>query len=103
MRTYHHADFPAERLRAERGAESISVCVPAREEAATIGAGSSRRCVALREAGVIDQVVVVDADSADGTGAIAARTWAPRCTRQAALLPELRAGAAARATRCGGR
>lgn len=55
--------------------ETISVCVPAREEAATIAA-VVRPLMALREAGVIDQVVVVDASSSDGTGEIAARLGA---------------------------
>jgi glucosyl-3-phosphoglycerate synthase len=82
--TFHHAEFPAERLRAERR-ETISVCVPAREEAATI-AGVVAPLVALREAGVVDQVVVADADSRDGTGAIAADLGA-EVHRQAALLP----------------
>ncbi len=85
MRTYHHAEFPPERLRAERE-ETISVCVPAREEAATI-ARTVAPLVALREAGVIDQVVVADADSRDGTGAIAAGLGA-EVHSQAALLPE---------------
>jgi glucosyl-3-phosphoglycerate synthase len=70
MRAYHHAEFPADRLRAERE-ETISVCVPAREEAATIAAIVTP-LVALRENGVVDEVLVVDGDSRDGTGAIAA-------------------------------
>jgi glucosyl-3-phosphoglycerate synthase len=68
-RSFHHSQFPAERLAAERTA-SVSVCVPAREEAKTIGM-IVRDLVALRERGVIDQVVVLDASSADGTGQIA--------------------------------
>ncbi|MEA2220721.1 MAG: glucosyl-3-phosphoglycerate synthase [Solirubrobacteraceae bacterium] len=84
LRSFHHSEFPADRLRAERE-ESISVCVPAREEAATI-AGVLEPLLALRDAGVIDQVVVADADSADGTGAIAARMGA-EVHSQAALLP----------------
>ena len=51
------------------------MCVPAREEAATI-LGIVEPLLALRERGVIDQVVVVDASSADGTGAIAAAAGA---------------------------
>jgi len=74
VRSFHHSEFPADRLRAERE-ESISVCVPAREEAASI-AGVVRTLLALRDAGAVDQVVVVDADSADGTAAIAARLGA---------------------------
>jgi len=70
VRSFHHAEFPPDRLREEREA-TISVCVPAREEAATI-ASVVAPLVALREAGVVDQVVVVDDESRDGTGAIAA-------------------------------
>ena len=84
MPSFHHAEFPADRLRAER-VETVSVCVPAREEAATI-AGVVGPLVALREAGVVDQVVVVDDDSCDGTGAIAASLGA-EVLRPAALLP----------------
>ncbi len=69
VRSFHHTEFPADRLRAQR-VETISVCVPAREEAASI-AGVVAPLVALRERGVIDQVVVVDADSTDGTATIA--------------------------------
>ncbi|HEV7805508.1 MAG TPA: glucosyl-3-phosphoglycerate synthase, partial [Solirubrobacteraceae bacterium] len=74
-----------DRLRADRD-ESISVCVPAREEAATIG-GVVAPLVALRDAGVVDQVVVVDADSLDGTAAIAAAHGAD-VHRQRDLAPE---------------
>ncbi len=84
MPSFHHAEFPAERLRAER-VETVSVCVPAREEAATI-AGVVAPLIALREAGVVDQVVVLDDDSRDGTGAIAASLGA-EVLRPAALLP----------------
>jgi glucosyl-3-phosphoglycerate synthase len=82
--SFHHAEFPADRLRAER-VESVSVCVPAREEAATIAAVVAP-LMALRAAGVIDQVVVLDDDSRDGTGAIAAGLGA-EVVRPAALQP----------------
>ena len=85
MRSFHHAEFPADRLRAQRD-ETISVCVPAREEAATIAAVVAP-LMALLEAGVLDQVVVADADSADGTGAIAAQLGA-EVHSQAGMLPE---------------
>lgn len=85
MRTYHHAEFPADRLRAERE-ETISVCVPAREEAATIAAVVAP-LMALADAGAIDQVVVLDDDSLDGTGEIAARLGA-EVVRPASLLTD---------------
>ena len=84
MRSFHHTEFPADRLRAER-VQTISVCVPAREEAATIAA-IVEPLIALREAGVVDQVVVLDDDSLDGTGAIAAGLGA-EVVRPAALWP----------------
>ena len=82
--TFHHSRFPAGRLRVER-LETVSVCVPARDEAATI-AGVVAPLVALREAGVVDQVLVLDDDSRDGTGAIAASLGA-EVVRPAELLP----------------
>jgi len=81
VRSFHHAEFPPER----RG--SASVCIPAREEAATIGP-IVRSLVELRERGAIDQVVVIDAGSADGTGQIAADLGA-EVHAQAELLPEM--------------
>ena len=82
--TFHHSRFPAGRLRIER-LETVSVCVPARDEAATI-AGVVAPLIALREAGVVDQVLVLDDDSRDGTGAIAASLGA-EVVRPAGLLP----------------
>ena len=70
LRSFHHSEFAADRLKTAR-TETISVCVPAREEATTIAAVVAP-LIELREAGLVDQVVVVDADSADGTAAIAA-------------------------------
>jgi glucosyl-3-phosphoglycerate synthase len=85
MRSYHHSAFPAERLAAKR-ALSISVCLPARDEARTIGP-ILERLVPLVERGAIDEVVVVD-DSVDGTADIA-RSLGATVHRQAELRPEL--------------
>ena len=82
--TFHHSRFSAGRLRIER-LETVSVCVPARDEAATI-AGVVAPLIALRDMGVVDQVVVLDDDSRDGTGAIASSLGA-EVVRPAALLP----------------
>jgi len=85
-RSHHHAEFDEERL-VRPGRASVSVCVPAREEAATIGP-IVEALVGLRERGVVDEVVVVDADSRDGTAAIAVRAGAV-VHRQSALVPHL--------------
>jgi len=88
MRSFHQADFPAERIAADRGDLTISVCVPASECAATIG-GVVCALAALRGDGAIDEVVVVDAGSADGTAEIAARAGASSVLQEATLEPDL--------------
>jgi glucosyl-3-phosphoglycerate synthase len=83
--TYSHVEFPPERLAAERR-ETVSVCLPARDEARTIGP-ILEVLVKLRHLGVIDQVVVVD-HSTDGTAEIA-RHLGAEVHDQERLLPEL--------------
>jgi len=73
-RSRHHSEFPAEAIR-RRGRETISVCLPAREVATTIRAILDA-LLALRDDGVLDQVVVIDAGSRDGTAEIAERAGA---------------------------
>ncbi len=68
-RSFHHSLYPASRVAAERQ-QSVSVCLPARECAETVGEIVGT-LVRLREEGAIDEVVVVDADSVDGTAAVA--------------------------------
>ena len=84
LRSFDHSEFPPERVRAERDG-TISVCVPARECAGTIGP-IARTLAQLREAGVVDQVVVIDAASADGTADLAAAAGAD-VHQEAELLP----------------
>lgn len=67
-RTFDHREFSVSRLAAERNA-SVSVCLPARNEAATIGAVLDA-IMPLANGDVVDQVVVVD-DSNDATAEIA--------------------------------
>lgn len=85
LRTLHHSAFPPERVAAEREA-TISVCVPARDEAATI-APVLEALLPLLEQGVIDQLLVAD-ESSDGTGEIAQRLGA-EVVRQSSIRPEL--------------
>ena len=83
--TFGHDQFPAARLAAEHTA-TVSVCLPARDEAATIGP-ILRQLMPLVELGVLDQVVVVDGSS-DGTAEVA-RSLGAEVHDQARLLPEL--------------
>ncbi len=81
--SFAHAAFPPARLAAERTA-SVSVCLPARDEARTIGP-ILERLVPLQERGVVDQIVVVD-NSTDRTAEIA-RSFGVEVHDQEDLLP----------------
>jgi glucosyl-3-phosphoglycerate synthase len=83
-RSFHHSLYPPERIAAER-ASSVSVCLPARECAATVGEIVAA-LVRLREAGAIDEIAVVDAASRDGTADVARRAGAV-VWQEADLLP----------------
>lgn len=82
QRRVHHSAYPASRLAAER-TQSASVVLPARNEATTIGP-IVEALVGLVDAGVVDQVLVVD-DSSDDTAARAAAAGA-EVVEQSALL-----------------
>jgi glucosyl-3-phosphoglycerate synthase len=85
-RSYRAAEFPLERLLAAKHA-SIGLVLPAREVAATIGP-IARSAARLREAGLIDEIVVVDAGSLDGT-AEAAVAEGLTVLQEDELAPEL--------------
>jgi glucosyl-3-phosphoglycerate synthase len=68
-RSYPSYSLPAAEL-ARRRTATVSVIVPAKEVADTIG-GVVDPLVAAREAGLVDEVLVVDAASRDGTAGIA--------------------------------
>lgn len=85
-RSYRGADYAlAELLAAKRG--SVAAILPAREVAATIGP-TVERLLPLREAGLLDRLVVVDADSADGSGVLA-RAAGAEVVSESELSPAL--------------
>ena len=83
--TFTHRAFPPDRLAAERSS-TVSVCLPARNEARTIGP-ILEQLMPLQELGIVDQVVVVDRSS-DGTAEIA-RELGAEVHDQDGLMPEL--------------
>jgi glucosyl-3-phosphoglycerate synthase len=85
VRTFHHSQYPVERITAVRR-DRISVCLPARECAGTVGAIVTQ-LVHLRDGGAIDEIVVVDAASPDGTAEVARRAGAI-VHQEAELLPQ---------------
>ena len=81
---FHHSEFDLSRLLAHKQ-EPITVVLPAREVADTIGP-IVERLQSLHP--LIDQILVVDADSRDGTAEVAAAAGA-EVHSEARLVPEL--------------
>ncbi len=91
IRSFHHAEFTLDRLLGAKGSTSVSVCLPARNEAATVGSIVATLRRDLLERGVIDEIVVVDDHSTDDTAAVAARAGA-RVTDAAEVLSDFGGG-----------
>jgi glucosyl-3-phosphoglycerate synthase len=83
IRTFHHRDFPVELLKRQKR-DTVTVVLPAREVADTIGQ-IVEELASLGD--LIDQILVVDAASEDGTARIAAERGA-EVHQEADLLPE---------------
>lgn len=88
-RTYRGADYAAERLVDAKAGRRLSLVLPAHNEEATVGV----MVAALRERLVeqvplLDELVVIDSDSTDGTVRVAADAGAV-VHSQADILPEL--------------
>ena len=73
------------------GGHSISVCLPARNEAATVGAIVTEVRAGLVACGLVDEVVVIDDGSTDAT-AESARRGGARVVAEADVLPEAGTG-----------
>jgi glucosyl-3-phosphoglycerate synthase len=84
--TFDGANFDAARLREMKGDSTISVVIPVKEAAFTVGRVAAS-CVLLRDAGAIDEVIVIDADSQDKS-ALAASDAGAEVHQESELLPE---------------
>ena len=80
MRAYHHGDFTMDALLATKGDHQVSVCLPAKDCAASVGPIAG----ALLGLEVVDEVVVVAADEASAAAGEAAGA---RVLRELALEP----------------
>jgi len=72
-RTFDAAQFQAAELieAKQRSGQTVSVVIPARNEAATVAAVVSQIRQALLVSGLVDELVVLDSDSTDDTAAVA--------------------------------
>jgi glucosyl-3-phosphoglycerate synthase len=89
---HHHRDFPAPLLAERKGEQTVTVCFPARDEAATIG--GLVECVRrdlVERVPVVDEILVIDDHSSDGTAEVAASAGA-RVVAAASVLPEYGSG-----------
>ena len=83
IRSFHHSQYGVDRLLDEKR-ETVTVVLPAREVADTVGVIVERL---RRLEPLIDQVLVVDAGSSDGTAEVAAASGA-EVHQEAELLSE---------------
>ena len=86
-RRYDARDFDLATLAALKGGQTVSVIVPAKEVADMVGGVLAEAVGPLADAGLVDELVVVDAGSADGTAAVAAAAGA-QVLQQDELLAE---------------
>jgi len=76
-RTFHHGHFALSDLVRAKGDSTISVCLPARDEASTVGAIVEVIHDQLVErAGLVDELLIVDDGSTDDTATVAAAAGA---------------------------
>ena len=71
-RTSSAADWPPHRLLEAKGDSTVSVVIPARNEEATVGViVTTIRSNLMQSVQLVDEVIVVDSRSTDGTAAVA--------------------------------
>jgi glucosyl-3-phosphoglycerate synthase len=88
LRTFTSDEFTAERVFSAKKGRRLSVCLPARNEAETVGetVAAVQRELVDRVA-VVDELVVIDDGSTDDTASIAAAAGA-KVVEGASVLPE---------------
>jgi glucosyl-3-phosphoglycerate synthase len=79
-RTFDRSAFPAGRVLAAKAGRPVTVCIPSRDEAGTVGdvvrAVAGPHLAAAGGSGLVDEILVVDDGSTDDTAAVAAAAGA---------------------------
>jgi glucosyl-3-phosphoglycerate synthase len=76
-RSYHHREFPAPKVLAAKRGRRVSVCLPARNEEATVAFTVTRiREELVEQWPVVDELVVINDGSTDATADLAAQAGA---------------------------
>ena len=87
--THHWDDWSLDALSAAKGERVVSLVVPARNEAATVGDVVAKvRSALVDTVALVDEVVVIDSDSTDDTYAVASDAGAT-VHRSAEIRPDL--------------
>lgn len=88
--TFAASDFDVQALLEAKGTRRVSVVIPARNEAPTIGPIiASIRQAHIEGSGLVDELIVIDSDSTDGTAAVA-RSAGATVHSAADIRPDLR-------------
>ena len=89
-RSSRAADWPADRLRAAKGSTTVSVVLPALDEASTVGdiVNAVRRDLVDVAEPLVDELVVLDSGSTDATARVAADAGA-RVVHRDDVLPDV--------------
>ena len=91
IRSFRSGDYDADRLRRGKGDRTVSVCIPARNEEPTIAPIVTVLRREVVDAGLADELIVIDDHSDDATGARAAAAGAT-VVHAGDVLPEHGAG-----------
>ncbi|MEX0426324.1 glucosyl-3-phosphoglycerate synthase [Nocardioides sp. DS6] len=87
--THHVSEWSVDGLLALKGSQRVSLVVPAKNEAPTVGGLVTRlRATLMETASLVDELVVIDSDSTDATAQVAAAAGAA-VHASAAIRPEL--------------
>src|SRR5918997_3472449 len=90
--TYHYRDFPLSELVEAKGDQVVSVCIPAHDEATTVGEVVRKlRRHLVERVPLIDEILVIDDHSTDRTAEVAAEAGA-RVALAADILPQVAGG-----------